>query len=262
MRIKYINIVRNQKEMSKIKLAEISTGAPKNIDKREVKEKTASIVQQLDELQNLLYAENKHSILIIIQGMDASGKDGAIRNVFTNMNPQGVNVKSYKAPTQEELSHDFLWRIHGHSPGKGMIHVFNRSHYEDILITRVHKWCDDKTAKKRMKAINDFEKLLQEHNNTHILKFYLHISQEEQLNRLSERVKDPAKMWKYNENDFSESKLWNIYMQMYEDCFNYCNNPPWTIVPSDQNWYKEYIIARQIYTLLKSLDMQFPGLKK
>ena len=248
--------------MAEIKLADISTRAPKDLDKKETKAKTGEILNALDELQNLLFAESKHSVLVVIQGMDGSGKDGVIRNVFTTMNPQGVNVKSYKAPTPEELSHDFLWRIHHCAPAKGMIQVFNRSHYEDILITRVHKWCDDKTAKKRMKAINDFEQLLPEHNNTHILKFYLHISPEEQHERLSERMKDPAKMWKYNENDFKEAKLRDIYMKMYEDCFNNCNNPPWTIVPADQNWYKEFIIATQLFELLKGLNMQFPGLKK
>jgi polyphosphate kinase 2 (PPK2 family) len=178
------------------------------------------------------------------------------------MNPQGVTVQSYKAPTAEELSHDFLWRIHRHAPAKGMIQVFNRSHYEDILVTRVHKWCDDETAGKRMTAINDFEKLLQEHNQTHILKFYLHISPEEQHERLSERMKDPAKMWKYNEKDFEEAMLWDLYMDMYNDCFNNCNKPEWTIVPADQNWYKEYIIAAKLRDLLKGLDMQFPGMKK
>jgi PPK2 family polyphosphate:nucleotide phosphotransferase len=198
----------------------------------------------------------------VIQGIDGSGKDGVIRNVLGNMNPQGVSVKSFKAPTAEEASHDFLWRIHQHAPQKGMIQVFNRSHYEDILVTRVHKWCDDKTAQKRMKAINDFEELLQEHNSTHILKFYLHVSAEEQHERLSERLKDPTKMWKYNEKDFEEAKLWDVYMQMYEDCFDNCNNPPWTIVPSDQNWYKEYIIAKALRDLLKGLNMQYPGLKK
>ncbi|OSZ80784.1 polyphosphate kinase [Chitinophagaceae bacterium IBVUCB2] len=248
--------------MSTIQLSEISTRAPKDMDKAATKEKTALIVKELDDLQNLLFAENKHSILVVIQGMDGSGKDGVIRNVLGNMNPQGVTVQSFKAPTTEELSHDFLWRIHQHSPAKGMIQVFNRSHYEDILLTRVHKWCDDETARKRMNAINDFEKLLQVHNNTHILKFYLHISPEEQHERLSERMKDPAKMWKYNEKDFDEAKLWDIYMQMYEDCFNNCNEPEWTIVPADQNWYKEFIIASQLHNLLKSLDMQFPGLKK
>ena len=149
-----------------------------------------------------------------------------------------------------------------HAPAKGMIQLFNRSHYEDILITRVHKWCDDETAKKRMKAINDFEELLQEHNHTHILKFYLHISPEEQKERLTERMKDPAKMWKYNEKDFEEAKLWDEYREVYEEAFENCNAIPWIIVPSDQNWYKEYIIAKEVYDLLKGLDMQFPGLKK
>jgi len=248
--------------MSHINLKEISTRAGKEFDKQETKDKLVKILVELDGLQNLLFAENKHSILVVIQGMDASGKDGVIRNVFTSMNPQGVNVKSFKAPTPEELNHDFLWRIHSHAPSKGMIQIFNRSHYEDILITRVHKWCDDKTAKKRMKAINEWEELLSKHNSTSILKFYLHVSQEEQQERLSERIKDPAKMWKYNANDFEEAKLWDIYMQMYEDCFENCSEIPWTIVPSDQNWYKEYIIASTLRDTLEGLKMQYPGLKK
>ena len=248
--------------MSKVKLSSLDPRAPKDLDKQDTKAATEKILVELDELQNLLYAEGKHSVLIVIQGMDGSGKDGVIRNVLGNMNPQGVMVKSYKAPTAEELSHDFLWRIHHHAPAKGMIQVFNRSHYEDILVTRVHKWCDDETARKRMAAINDFERLLQEHNNTHILKFYLHVSPEEQHERLSERLKEPAKMWKYNEKDFDEAKLWDIYMEMYEDCFAHCNKPEWTIVPADQNWYKENIIATALRDLLKGLDMQFPGMKK
>ena len=248
--------------MATIKLAKIDTRAPKDMDKQATKEKTAKLVEELDDLQNLLFAEGKHSILVIIQGMDASGKDGVVRNVFGNMNPMGVVVKSWKAPTAEELSHDFLWRIHQHTPGKGMVQIFNRSHYEDILITRVHKWCNDDTARKRMKAINDFENLLEEHNNTHILKFYLHISKEEQKERLDERMHDPTKMWKYNANDYEESKLWDIYMQMYEDCFENCQQPPWIIVPADQNWYKEYLIASTVHSLLTSLNMQYPGIKK
>jgi PPK2 family polyphosphate:nucleotide phosphotransferase len=251
-----------QSSMSKYKLSSLDTRAPKNLDKQTTKEATAKILEELDELQNLLFAEGKHSVLVVIQGMDGSGKDGVIRNVLGNMNPQGVTVKSYKAPTADELSHDFLWRIHQHAPARGLIQVFNRSHYEDILITRVHKWCDDETARKRMAAINDFEQLLQEHNNTHILKFYLHVSPEEQHERLSERMKEPAKMWKYNEKDFDEAKLWDVYMEMYEDCFENCNKPEWTIVPSDQNWYKENIIATALRDLLKGLDMQFPGMKK
>ena len=238
----------------------ISTRAPKNLNKEKIKEKTAKIVEELDELQNLLYAESKHSILVVIQGMDAAGKDGAIRNVFGQLNPQGVAVKSFKAPTAEELAHDFLWRVHQHSPAKGMIQIFNRSHYEDILITRVHKWCDDKTAKQRMKAINDFEELLQQ-NNTHILKFYLHISKEEQQERLTERLSIPRKQWKYNKQDFEEAKLWKDYMQAYEDCFRNCNKVPWIITPADQNWYKEYVIALNLHNLLKSLQMKYPELK-
>lgn len=248
--------------MAKIKLADISTRAPKEFDKQDTKEKIVTLTDELNALQNLLYAESKHSVLIVIQGMDASGKDGIIRNVFGKLNPQGVTVQSFKAPTAEELSHDFLWRIHRHAPAKGMIQLFNRSHYEDVLITRVHKWCDDETARKRMKAINNFEKLLVEHNNTVILKFYLHISPDEQQERLQERMKDPAKQWKYNENDFAEAKLWNEYMDAYEDCFENCGDIPWTIVPSDQNWYKEYVIAKQLRNALEDLKMRFPGLKK
>ena len=248
--------------MEEIRLKKIKTRAPKELDKEEIKAKTREILLKLDELQNLLYAEGKYSILAIIQGMDASGKDGAIRNVFGKMNPQGVVVKSFKVPTAEELSHDFLWRIHRHAPARGMIQLFNRSHYEDILVTRVHKWCDDATAAKRIKAINDFENLLVDLNNTRILKFYLHVSPEEQQARLKERIHDPRKQWKYNENDFTEAGLWDLYMDMYEDCFNRCNDIPWVIVPADQNWYKEYTIASHLYETLKGLDMKYPGLKK
>lgn len=248
--------------MSELTLYKLSTRAPKELDKGDTKEKTAAILEELKELQNLLYAESKHAILVVLQGMDASGKDGVIRNVFGALNPQGVTVKSFKVPTEEELSHDFLWRVHQVAPAKGMIRIFNRSHYEDVLVTRVHKWIDDETAKKRIKAINDFERLLKVHNNTRILKFYLHVSPEEQQERLQERIKDPAKQWKYNEKDFSEAKLRDEYVKAYEDCFQECNAVPWEIVPSDQNWYKEYVIAKKLRDTLKSLDMQYPGLKK
>lgn len=248
--------------MGNIKLKDISTRAPKDLDKEETKLKTNDILQKLDELQNLLFAESKHAVLVVLQGMDASGKDGTIRKVFSTLNPQGVSVHSFKVPTTEELSHDFLWRIHGVAPPKGSIQIFNRSHYEDILVTRVHGLIDDKTAKKRMKAINDFEQLLQEHNSTTILKFYLHISPEEQEQRLQERISNPAKQWKYNEKDFEEAKLWNEYRAAYEDCFENCNDVPWTIVPADQNWYKEYVIAHALLKALEDLDMKYPGLKK
>src|SRR5581483_1547623 len=248
--------------MGNIKLSDISTRAPKDFDKEETKIKTLAILKELDDLQNLMYAESKHSLLIVLQGLDVSGKDGTIRKVFSTLNPQGVQVHSFKIPTSEELGHDFLWRIHKATPAKGSITIFNRSHYEDILVTRVHKTIDDKTAKKRMKAINDFEQLLQDHNDTHILKFYLHISPEEQQQRLQERISDPTKQWKYNERDFEEAKLWNDYRAAYEDCFEHCNDVPWTIVPADQNWYKEYLVAHTVKKTLEKLDMHFPGLKK
>jgi PPK2 family polyphosphate:nucleotide phosphotransferase len=248
--------------MSKMRLKEISTRAPKELDKIETKEKMVKMREELNELQNLLFASNTYSLLIVIQGLDASGKDGAIRNVFSSANPQGVNVVSFKVPTEEEYAHDFLWRIHKNAPRKGMIQIFNRSHYEDVLVTRVHKWCDDETAGRRMKAINDFEELLRKHNDTHILKFYLHVSKEEQLQRLKERMEDPAKMWKYNEKDFAEAELYDEYHKMFEDCFEKCNDVPWIIVPADQNWYKEYLILKRILETLRSLDMKFPGLKK
>ena len=245
----------------KIKLSAIDTTAPEHFDKAKTKAKLASMLKELDELQNLLYAENKHSILVAIQGMDASGKDGLTRDVFTSMNPQGVRVFSFKEPTQEELSHDFLWRVHQNAPPKRMIHIFNRSHYEDVAITRVHGLIDNGTAKERMKAINDFEQLLTKHNNTHILKFYLHISQKEQEKRLEERMQKPEKMWKYNANDFKESKLWDRYMKYYEDIFDHCSHVPWHIIPADQNWYKSYLVAKTLHTTLKELNMRYPGLK-
>lgn len=241
-----------------VKLSEISTRAPHDFSKDETKEKLVSMLDELDELQNLLYAEGKHSVLVVIQGMDASGKDGAIRNVFGALNPQGVSVTSFKVPTAEELSHDFLWRIHEHSPAKGTIKVFNRSHYENVLVTRVHKDIDDETAMKRMKAMNDFEQLLQEHNNTVILKFYLHVSRKEQTERLNERLTDVRKHWKANPKDFKEAELWDDYMKAYQDVFEHCNQPEWTIVPADQNWYKEYIITRTMIDALKNLNMKYP----
>ena len=248
--------------MSKLILSTLSTRAAKNVDKDKTKNKTNELLQELEILQNVLYAESKHSLLVIIQGMDASGKDGLIKDVFTYVNPQGVQVKSWKAPTEEELAHDFLWRIHQHTPAKGMIQIHNRSHYEDILITRVHGWIDDATAKKRIQAINDFERMLSENANTTLLKLYLHISKEEQHQRLTERMEIPEKMWKYNANDLKESELWDSYMKYYQLAFDACNKTPWHIIPSDQNWYKNYLVAELLVNTLKSFNMKFPGMKK
>ncbi|MGZ3914100.1 MAG: PPK2 family polyphosphate kinase [Flavisolibacter sp.] len=244
------------------RLAQIPTKAPKELDKKEIKEETDKLVKKLDALQNLLYAESGHAVLVVLQGMDASGKDGAINKVFGQLNPQGVEVKSFKVPTEEELKHDFLWRIHLHSPEKGILQIFNRSHYEDVLVTRVHGWCDDETASKRFEAINNFEKLLEQHNNTLIFKFYLHISQEEQQQRFQDRMSDPMKEWKYNEKDFAETKLWDQYMKMYEDVFENCDAVPWHIIPSDQNWYKEHLIAKTVVRGMEALNMKYPQLKQ
>jgi PPK2 family polyphosphate:nucleotide phosphotransferase len=197
--------------MSKINLSDIDTDAPKKSNKISTKIELQKLKNKIEELQNLMYAESKHSLLIIIQGMDASGKDGAIKNVFEMVNPLGCRAFSYKEPTQLEMKHDFLWRIHQNVPEKGMLHIFNRSHYEDVIVQRVHHWVDEKTIKQRYEHINNFEKLLI-NSDTTILKFYLHISKEEQLIRLKERLNDPAKMWKYNENDIKERQSWKAYM--------------------------------------------------
>jgi PPK2 family polyphosphate:nucleotide phosphotransferase len=244
-----------------MKLKDFSTSAPKEWDKAQIKIKIQELIKELDELQNIMFAQRKYSVLVVIQGMDASGKDGLIKNIFTGINPMGCDVISFKAPTEEELSHDFLWRIHQHAPQKGMIQVFNRSHYEDVLVTRVHNWIDDKLAEERFRHINNFEKLLLS-NNTIVLKFYLHISQEEQTKRLTERINDPTKKWKYNENDWEESKLWDSYMKMYEDVFENCSKDiPWIITPSDQNWMKEYTVIKTLVEEIKKLDLKYPEVK-
>ncbi len=245
----------------KIKLKNVSTLAPKKFSKEHTKKDLVKLKFALEELQNLLYAESKHSLLIIIQGMDASGKDGAVKNVFETINPMGCRVIAFKEPSELEMKHDFLWRIHQHVPEKGMIHIFNRSHYEDVLIQRVHEWVDEKTVKQRMEHINNFEKLLIDSGTT-VLKFYLHISEEEQLKRLEERLSDKTKMWKHNDNDIKERQYWKDYMKAYEDVFEVNSEySEWQVIPSDQNWYKEYLIAKKIVETLHGFKMNYPGLK-
>lgn len=247
--------------MAKVKLSTIDTRAPKKLSKENIKKETQQLKFKIEELQNLMYAEGKHALLVILQGMDASGKDGTIKNVFDAVNPMGCRVVAFKKPTDLEMKHDFLWRVHQQVPEKGIVHIFNRSHYEDVLIQRVHNWIDRKTVKQRINHINDFEQLLIE-SGTVVLKFYLHISQEEQLERLQERMTDITKMWKHNDNDLKERELWSSYMKAYEDVFLNCElAAPWTIVPADQNWYKEYIIAKRVVEELEKLSMKFPGLK-
>lgn len=242
-------------------LSKISNTAPKSFNKEKTKAETLKLKLKLEELQNLLYAESRHSLLVVLQGMDASGKDGAVKNVFDRINPMGCRVIPFKKPSELEMKHDFLWRIHQYVPEKGMLHIFNRSHYEDVLIQRVHKWVDEKTIRQRFTHINNFEKLLTDSGTT-ILKFYLHVSKEEQLQRLKERLSDETKMWKYNEADLKERAFWNQYQEAYEDVFQYCSSPvKWHIIPADQNWYKEYLIAKTVVEALESLKMKFPGFK-
>lgn len=243
-------------------LKQISARAPESFNKKETKKITEGLLESLAELQHLLYASGRYAVLVVLQGLDASGKDGVVRKVFGSTNPQGVRVHSFKTPTETEKAHDFLWRVHHHAPAKGMIQVFNRSHYEDVLVTRVNGWCDDQMAAQRFEAINNFESLLQQHNDTIVLKFYLHVSEEEQAERLQERREDPTKGWKFDTADWEKAGRREQYLQVYQDVFTHCSQVPWIIVPSDQNWYKEYLVASTLVRSLESLKMKYPPVKK
>lgn len=219
--------------------------------------------EKLRKLQELLYAEHKHKVLVILQAMDTGGKDGVIHRVFQGVNPQGVRVAHFGVPTSEELSHDFLWRIHSKVPEDGEIVIFNRSHYEGVLVERVHNLVPEETWKLRYRQINDFERLLSE-SNTIILKFYLHISPEEQKKRLQERLDDPAKEWKFSANDLPERKFWKNYMNAYEDALNKSTTEwaPWHIIPSNHKWFRDLAVSRIIVKALEKLDMKYPKLDK
>ena len=227
--------------------------------KKEGMAATEKLNKKLEELQEMLYAEHKQRVLIVIQSLDTGGKDGVIRSVFDGVNPQGVKVASFKAPTPKELDHDYLWRIHKHTPGKGEIVIFNRSHYEDVLVVRVHNLTTEKTWKKRFQHIRDFERMLSDEGTT-ILKFYLHIDQEEQRKRLLERINDPAKRWKFNPGDLEERKLWKKYVQAFEDVLSKTSTPwaPWYVIPANQNWYRNYLISTILVETLEKMKMKFP----
>jgi PPK2 family polyphosphate:nucleotide phosphotransferase len=214
---------------------------------------------KLEELQELLYAQHKHKVLVILQGMDTGGKDGAIRRVFDGVNPVGVRVASFKAPTPEELDHDFLWRVHKHVPGSGEIVIFNRSHYEDVLIVRVHDLVPPEVWSKRYDQINEFERILAE-NGTTILKFYLHIDSDEQKERLQARLDDPTKHWKFHRADLEERKYWPDYIQAYEDMLSKTSTDyaPWTIVPANRKWYRDVVISSVLVKTLEGLKMEYP----
>jgi PPK2 family polyphosphate:nucleotide phosphotransferase len=247
---------------NKTKLANIdaSSTCGYKADKASTVALLAELNAKLAQLQTVLYAEQKHRVLIVLQAMDTGGKDGVIRKVFSGINPQGVRVVSFKAPTAPELAHDYLWRVHAQVPAKGEMVVFNRSHYEDVLITRVHKWIDDKTAKRRFREINEFEAMLAAEGVT-ILKFFLHISKDEQKQRLQDRLDDPAKTWKFNVGDLAERKLWIDYQRVYEEALRATSTPaaPWHVVPADRKWVRDVYVASVLAKTLADLDMQYPA---
>lgn len=215
--------------------------------------------KDIDRLQDLLYAQGKHAVLIVLQGMDTSGKDGVIRHVFSEVDPLGVRAVGFKAPTSHELARDYLWRVHREVPAKGEIVVFNRSHYEDVLIVRVHQWISEAVCRQRYEQINAFERMLAE-NGTLILKFYLHISREEQKKRLQERVDNPDKRWKFNPGDLDERKLWNQYMGAYEDALRETSTPwaPWYVVPAGSKTHRNIVISSVLKDALEDLKMAYP----
>ena len=220
----------------------------------------AEMTQKLDKLQEVLYAEHKHKILVILQARDAAGKDGTIRSVFSGVNPQGVHIQSFKTPTELEIDHDYLWRIHAQVPGKGELVVFNRSHYEDVLVVRVHNIVTKEEWSKRYDQIRNFEKLLADEGTT-ILKFYLNISKDEQKQRLQDRIDDPAKNWKFNPGDLKERALWDEYTYAYEDAFNETSTAwaPWYIIPANHNWYRNLCVASILVKALEDLAMKYPA---
>lgn len=230
------------------------------IEKEDIKDITEELLEKIKSFQRILYAQRKHSLLIIFQGMDASWKDGVVKDIFTGINPLWCRVFSRKAPTPEELDHDFLRRIHKRTPEKWMIHIFNRSHYEDILVPSVEKIYPKELIEKRYDHINNFEKLLSDHN-TKILKFYLHISQEEQKVRLKERLENPLKFRKHNDGDRDSRKKRDEYREVYENIFKRCNDVPRYIIPSDKNWWKVYNVAQIIVQAFNEMDLYRPKLE-
>lgn len=228
-------------------------------DKDEIEKKTDDLIDEAYDLIKALYAESKQSILLVLQGMDASGKDGLTRTLFKKVSPAWVNVQSFKKPSDEEMAYDYLWRIHKAVPKKGMIKVFNRSHYEDILVPSVYGYVDKQTVDERYEQINQFEKYL-EANNIKVVKFYLNVSKEKQLIKLNERIDTPEKNWKHSDGDWETRENWDAFMQTYEQIFQRCNDVPWHFLPCDRNWTKLYAGAKILVETLKEMNPQFPGL--
>ncbi|MDR0932394.1 MAG: polyphosphate kinase 2 family protein [Victivallales bacterium] len=242
------------------KLAEIDADKTFGVDKSDkTLKETAANSAELAELQYQLYSEGKRSLLIVLQGMDAAGKDGVINHVLAPLNPQGCRVQSFKTPSSLELSHDFLWRVHAAAPKKGEIVIFNRSHYEDVLIQRVHNLVPKSVWSERYELINDFEKLLTK-NGTKIVKFYLHITPEEQLARFKDRLDDPERQWKISAADYSERKLWGQYQKAFEEVFERCSceKAPWYIIPANKKYFRNYAISRILIDTLREMKLQLP----
>jgi PPK2 family polyphosphate:nucleotide phosphotransferase len=245
---------------SKVRMKDFDPDAtPLCDDKADGKERCVSLEGRLGDLQELLYAEHKHKVLVILQGMDTSGKDGTVRHVMSGVSPAGVRVVSFKKPTEEELDHDFLWRVHARTPGSGEIAIFNRSHYEDVLVVRVHKLVAEKIWRKRYRQINEFERTLAA-SGTVILKFFLHISKNEQRKRLQERIDDPKKHWKFQHGDLDERKLWDDYVDAYAEMLEETSTKwaPWYVIPANAKWYRNLVVANVITEMLQSLKMKYP----
>jgi PPK2 family polyphosphate:nucleotide phosphotransferase len=214
---------------------------------------------RLDELQDIFIADKRFALLVLFQAIDAGGKDGTIRSVFTTVDPLGVRSVAFKVPTEEELAHDYLWRIHAHIPAKGEIGIFNRSHYEDVLVVRVKELVPEETWQRRYDHINAFERMLTD-EGTVILKFYLHVSKEEQRARLQERVDDPKKQWKFKQGDIEERERWDAYKAAFEAVLTRCSTEwaPWHIIPGDRNWYRDLLVARTIAAKMEGLGLRYP----
>ncbi len=245
---------------AKVDLADIDPAGTHGFEKgRDLEAALAKNIARIDELQYLMYAEHRRALLVVLQGIDASGKDGTIRHVMTGFNPQGCRVTPFKAPTPEELAHDFLWRIHHAVPGKGDVAIFNRSHYEDVLVVRVHELVPAAVWKRRYDQINDFERYLAE-NDVVIVKFFLHISKDEQKRRLERRLEDSTRQWKVALSDFEERKRWKDYQRAYEDAITTCNTKeaPWYVVPGDKKWFRNLAVSQVLVETLEALDMHFP----
>ena len=232
---------------------------PDNLDRKEVEQQFGSLTEKLRNLQHLMYAEDKRSLLVVLQGRDAAGKDGTIRQVFGPMNPQGCRVTSFKVPSKIEAAHDFLWRYHFAAPRRGMVGIFNRSHYEDVLVVRVHDLVPKKVWSKRYDHINAFEKLLAD-NGTLVLKFYLHIDREEQLERFKKRIDNPKKNWKISGADYSERPYWDSYTKAFEDAISKCStdNAPWFVIPANRKWFRNLVIADIVVDAMEGLKMRYP----